>query len=471
MSILQIWIFVALLSGILIKGFMKPKRLLEYPYFMAATFLVFILPQVISLKRFPGMAPLESLTPVMIMTNLCLASCYLGYLIPPSKWIARHGSVPVRIDRLFQVGVIFIFVSIFFSYLISLMTAEETGGSMWTGRATIYLFFSQLVYPGFSIVFLTALTRRSFGAWFFTFLAALNPIITIVFAGRRESAALFVLTIGLTLFFHRRIIPPRLVIASGLVFAMLAIPATAKYRTAVSQEGVVGAKGIDLIGNFSRFLNEESILELRNAAVLIYATEVRENYDYGTAYWDQLVFRFVPAQIFGREFKENLMFEEPKIDEEKEEEVEIGIRSFTPPKGSTLTGMGDSFKQFGYFGCLFFAVVALIFRSLWETALQPNTFFAKLLYIQTSTSAMRSVTHQTVDFFPGLFYNVVFLGLAVLYARIPRKARAMSKGGGTSPPPPLNGTVSATKLEPPAPSTRAPIPLAPAKKRDLSELE
>ena len=84
---------------------------------------------------------------------------------------------------------------------------------------------------------------------------------------------------------------------------------------------------------------------------------------------------------------------------------------------------------------------------------------------------MRAVTHQTVDYFPGLLYNLVFLGMAVLYARIPRKARAMSKGGGTSPPPPLNGTVSATKLEPPAPSTRAPIPLAPAKKRDLSELE
>jgi hypothetical protein len=79
--------------------------------------------------------------------------------------------------------------------------------------------------------------------------------------------------------------------------------------------------------------------------------------------------------------------------------------------------MGDSFQQFGYFGCGFFLLLAVIFRTLWLTSLQPSAFFAQLLYIQTSTSAMRAVTHQTVDYLPGLVYNVIFLGLAVWYAR------------------------------------------------------
>ncbi len=417
MSLLQIWIFVFLTGFLLARGFAVPRRFFEFPYFMAATFVVFIFPQVISLSRFPGATPLESLTPVMIMTNLCLASCYLGYQLRPSRWIVRHGSTPVKLERLFHVGVVFVFVSLFFSYLISRMTAEETGGTMWTGRVTIYHFFSQLAFPAFAICLYTALTKRNFLAWMFTFLAALGPVIAIVLSGRRESAALFVLTIGLTLFFQRRFVPPRALIAIGIVFAMLAIPATAKYRSTVSQEGVGGVRQIDLVGNFQRFLNEESILELRNAAVLIYATRMRGNYDYGTGYWDQLVFRFVPAQLFGKEFKDKLMFNNTTGDAGGEEdETEIGIRSFRRNIGSTVTGMGDSFKQFGYFGCLFFVLLAVIFRSLWETAMQPNTFFAKLLYIQTSTSAMRAVTHQTVDFFPGLFYNLIFLGMAVIYA-------------------------------------------------------
>lgn len=471
MSLLQIWIFVFLAGFLLARGFTVPRRFFEFPYFMAATFVVFIFPQVISLSRFPGATPLESLTPVMIMTNLCLACCYLGYLLRPSRWIVRHGSTPVKLERLFHVGVGFVFVSLFFNFLISRMTAEETGGSMWTGRVTIYHFFSQLVYPGFAICLYTALTKRSSLAWLFTFLAALNPVMSIVLAGRRESAALFVLTIGLTLFFQRRFVPPRALIAIGIVFAMLAIPATTKYRTTVSLEGVGGVRQIDLVGNFKRFLNEESILELRNAAVLIYATRMRGNYDYGTAYWDQLVFRFVPAQLFGKEFKDKLMFEEPVIDEKKEEEVEIGIRSFAAPKGTTLTGMGDAFKQFGYFGCLFFVLLAVIFRSLWETALQPNTFFAKLLYIQTSTSAMRAVTHQTVDFFPGLLYNLIFLGMAVFYARVPRRERALRRGGGAAPPPPPAPASTGGAPEPAATVASQPRRLAPAKKRDLSELE
>lgn len=468
MSALQIWVFVFMAGFILAKGFAKPRRFLEFPYFMAATFVVFIFPQVISLKRFPGSTPLESLTPVMLMTNLCLACCYLGYLLPPNQWIARHGSTPVKLDRLFHAGVIFILVSLFFNFLISRMSVEETGGSTWSGRVTIYHFFSQLVYPGFAISLFTALSRKSPLAWLFAFVAALNPLVAILFSGRRESAALFVLTIGLTYFYHRRWIPPRAVIAIGLAFAMLAIPATSKYRSAVSQEGVGGARKIDLVGNFKRFLNEESVLELRNAAVLIYATKIREDYDFGTAYWDQLVFRFVPAQIFGKEFKDRLMFDETKVDPEKEEAVEIGVRSFSAPKGSTLTGMGDSFKQFGYSGCLFFALLAVIFRSLWETSLQPNTFFAKLLYIQTSTSAMRAVTHQTVDFFPGLLYNLIFLGMAVLYARVPRRSRsgkAPKQQVMTEPSSPV----------PPAASTPPSSPgqayLAPARKRDLSELD
>lgn len=470
MSLIQIWIFVILATSILIKGFVEPRRFFEFPYFMAATFVVFIFPQIISLNRFPGAAPLESLDLVMTMTNLCLASSYFGYLLPSSKWIVRHGSTPVRIERLFHIGVVFVVVSLFFSYLINRMTAEETGGSMWTGRVTIYHFFSQLVYPGFSICLYTALTKRSSIAWVFTFLAALAPIVAIIFSGRRESAALFVLTIGLTLFFQRRIVPPRALVAAGLAFAMLAIPATAKYRSAVSLEGVGSARKVDLFGNFNRFLNEESILELRNAAVLIYVTAQRGNYDFGAAYWDQMVFRFVPAQIVGKELKDKLMFAEPELEEETDQDFEIGIRSFSVAKGSTLTGMGDSFKQFGYFGCLFFALLALIFRSLWETSLQPNAFFAKLLYIQTSTTAMRAVTHQTVDYFPGLFYNVVFLGIAVLYSRTPKKTPSKTTLSPRPPSPSVKPSTVMPEVHVPAPepARRSPVP---PKKKDLSELE
>ena len=83
--------------------------------------------------------------------------------------------------------------------------------------------------------------------------------------------------------------------------------------------------------------------------------------------------------------------------------------------------MGDTYQQFGWFGCLFFVVMAVVFKSLWEAARQPDAMFAKLLYVLSCTSGMRAVTHWTLDFLPGLFYFTIFLGLAMLYAATPRR--------------------------------------------------
>ena len=87
------------------------------------------------------------------------------------------------------------------------------------------------------------------------------------------------------------------------------------------------------------------------------------------------------------------------------------------PSGSTVTGLGDSFMQFGYFGCLVFAGMAYAFKNLWTAANHAEGTGAQILYIQVMTTAMRALTHQTLDFLPGLIYGGVFIGLVVLYAK------------------------------------------------------
>jgi hypothetical protein len=58
----------------------------------------------------------------------------------------------------------------------------------------------------------------------------------------------------------------------------------------------------------------------------------------------------------------------------------------------------------------------VFFRCLWRTAGSSNALFAQLLYMQSCTCAMRALTHWTLDFLPGLLYNLIFIGAAVLYA-------------------------------------------------------
>lgn len=465
-------LFVILLAATLVRGIARPQRFFEYPYFMAGIFAIFILPQAISLRSNPGGVPLESIPMVLLMTLLCLAAGLLGYRLPANRLLARIASTPLRLDRLFHVGAAFILVSLFFTYLISRMSAEETGGSMWSGRVTIYHFFAQLVYPGLTIALFTALSKRDPLAWIAVGIAAIGPLQSIIFSGRREGAAIFILIVAGSLFYHRRFVPPRFAVVGALAFGMLAIPATSAYRSLMETGEVAAIRDIDLVANFERFLEGEAILELRNAAAIVFATKLRGNYQNGSAYWDELVWRFVPAQVFGAEFKNGLMFA-PRLFETKSKQatVDMGLREYRLAVGSTITGMADSFQQFGYFGCLFFALLAVVFRSLWESSLRSGAYFARLLYILSITSAMRAVTHQTVDFLPGFLYHLVFLGMAFVYARERRphvlaaiRSRRQPDAADAATPrsdQAVNGD-DRSNLE---------RPLAPARKRDLADLD
>ena len=399
-----------LLFGVLLNGLARPVRFFEYPYFMATAFTVFILPQAFSLIRFPGGARPQAVEAALLMTLLCAGACVLGYRAPISRWILEHSQIPLDDRRLFHFGVLFTVVGLIFAVLIGRMTEAERGGSSWTGVVTIYLFFSTLAYPGFSICFRRALLHGGSTAWLWAILGAWMPLVSGLIYARREPAILFMITIALTLFYCKGLVVPRWAAVMAIVGATLAIPATTKYRMAIHGEGFQAVRNIDLVENFRRYLAEPSILELRNAAFVIDSTT---SLGLGTAYWDQLVFRFVPAQIFGREFKNGLMFR--TSDERVHQEMKTKAYRIMP--GSTTTGMADSFSEFGYFGALFFAVLAVIFKSLWHASLYRNAIFAQLLYIQISTSAMRAITHQTVDFLPGVVYNLIFIGLAALYAR------------------------------------------------------
>jgi hypothetical protein len=177
---------------------------------------------------------------------------------------------------------------------------------------------------------------------------------------------------------------------------------------------------IDLVDNFSEFINQESVLELRNAAMLIEAARRCGEYEFGAGYWNHLIFRYVPAQLVGESLKQSLMIHRSR----DQLEQELAGMDYVNPSGSTVTAMGDAFQQFGYFGCLFFVVAGMLFRRLWRMAVRPGALFAQLFYMQSCTSAMRAVTHWTLDFLPGLLYNLIFLGGAVFYASTAREPGA-----------------------------------------------
>ena len=412
------WALVVLLSVPMLLVLEKPQRIYQYPYFMGAVFGIFIMPQAISLVRLPGAAPEEAVRNVLLVSCLCLAACFAGYRPWFQVQAGESLPVPAKINesRLLQVGLAFTACGFWFSYFLRHTQVQTTELGGWTGPATIYGFFQQLCYPGFAICLMLMLRRPTATRLVATLCAAIVPVQSILF-GRREPAALFALTIGLALHFQHRIRPSRWLVAGLIGGAMLAIPATATYRRLQLDNDWAGVRQIDLVENFSNFLNEESVLELRNAAMLIESTLRSGEYQFGAGYWNHLVFRYVPAQMLGAQFKESLMIGPSPEGIQRE----LAGMDYYNPVGTTVTGLGDSFQQFGYWGCLFFSGMAIFFHKLWHQASRPEDLFAQLFYMQSSTCAMRALTHWTLDFLPGILYSAIFLGLALAWARRPER--------------------------------------------------
>ncbi len=428
MVILWITVFFSVLVLVMFKVTQIPAKLYEYPFLIAITFVVFAAPQVVSLVRNPGGVSTSAIESVMLMSTLCMLAALIGYSYKPSRLRFPKLSRAVDEQRLLQVGVVYLAMAWFFGTMISGMTAEETGGSTWTGRVTIYHFFTNVIFIALAILFRGALRTNSIFIWCLFAIAVLQPVQAAIFAGRREATAHALVAIGMVLFFEKRIAPSRILFGFLVFFAMLIIPATGHYRSIAADRDWSRLENLDLIENFNDFLNQESILELRNAAVIIDATKNSGAYGWGVLYWDEIIWRFVPAQIVGRDVKNFLMIER----DDKEIAAARIDSNYTISSGSTVTGMGDSFTQFGYFGALFFLVVGWLFRSLWIECKQGNVI-TQLLYIGIFTSAMRAVTHQTVDFLPGLIYQGVFMAIAYFYARKPFNQGSERHASNASP--------------------------------------
>src|ERR1043166_1996526 len=389
----------------------RPRLIYEFPYFMAGTFIAFVLPQAYApYPKEGGGVYLES---TLLMCCLCLAACWFGYLPRAHAGFLQKLNVPVSTSRFLHGGIVLVLVGYYFTYKFGTLPEDDISTSL-TGIGTIYLFFGGLAYPGFAICFYCALKTRSVFAWAMSAVAAWIPFQAAIFYGRREPTALFLISLGMSLFFLRGRQAPRLLVFGAVLGAMLIIPAVGEYRKTAAQDPIEAWNQLDVVQEFNSYFDVNAVSETKNATLLIAATRESGAYEWGAGYWNRLVFRFVPAQFLGESFKNSLMIGHQQRDFGDFFEDVLDYRM---PPGSTVTGLGDAFNQFNYFGCLFFAAMAYLFKNLWVAARQPNGTVAQILYIQTTTSAMRALTHETIDFLPGLIYSALFVALVAFYAR------------------------------------------------------
>lgn len=411
MSELYLYLFFILCGGLFLKTVIEPKLIFEYPYFLAGIFIIFLVPQMIILYNQPYLVPDSNLVPIFSMSLLCLGMGALGYYMAPAIKVGNNLNVPLNLKKLKIVGIVYMVLGYFFLFLINreVGNADEVETQL-SGSVTIYFLFFNVIYIAFPIFLFFSFRQPNVWNISLAVLSALPTLNLIIFAGRREPTALFVLSIALTAFYQKNIKPPRAAIVGIIVFAMLIIPAIGDYREKAEEDPWLALTSLDLQKSFVNYfkIEEDEVLELAVAAHVLDSYGFHGEYTFGASYWNEMVFRYVPGQLLGNDFKESLYIGERAV---------IYRNGYERPPGLTITGLADSFQQFSYFGFIFFFFLAGLFRHLWKMSLTQGNLLVQILYMLCVIQALLSVTHSTVVFFPGIFFSFIALWGAALYAK------------------------------------------------------
>jgi hypothetical protein len=228
------------------------------------------------------------------------------------------------------------------------------------------------------------------------------------------------MVLGVPLFIKYKLKPSRIIVLSFLLIAFLIIPSMGQYRQILKTSSDTSKffsrlfSEMDFKKNLSEFYSNTKSSELANAGFMIDYTYKYGDYKLGLGYWNELVFRFIPAQLLGKEFKNSLRIDESPLASSHDKSA---VHNVIYVLGSTPTGIGDAFTQFDYLGSFFFFFIGLFMRRLWSTIKETESPVLQVLYAVLLIEGVVSLTHGTVFFLPGFLSAFIFLSMALWYAK------------------------------------------------------
>ncbi len=375
----------------------------QFPFWAGVISMGWFFPQAvggyINISRFPG----DAYADAMLFATLCSLALWIGFDLAAKHAPARQGwlGFDFQLRRLYWAGAVLCAFGFFFQMKLWSLPEEMLEASQWSGATVKYLFLASVFKFGFIVLWLLLLNRKK---WLEPkLLVFIVPSLLLLFdaavlRGRRAEIMNLVAYIFVSLWLVRRVALPRWMIISGLAGGLLLVNGIGTYRAIMEDEDLPlsdrlsKAAEADYIAHFQENL-EESGSEFKNYVFYrqIYAEEAL--YDLGGDHWNRLVFNFVPAQIFGRDFKESLMLQ-ALLEADDHRILAQDRYGHMAKTGATSTGYTDAFASFSWLGFLKFLLVGGIMGTLYRYAMQGR-LLGQLLYVYMLGPAMHAITHGT----------------------------------------------------------------------------
>jgi hypothetical protein len=407
----------------LVRILQKPELIYYFPYIMSFGFSIFILPQVyVIYEKKPFF--IDDTVRLFLMTLLCWGMSFVGwYTYKPKSFVFKKSFLKDHNEnKLSLVACLFVVLGIGFNFVtFQIFKTTEFEGQQATGIVTILAFFAQLLFLGTGLCLALWFKNKKTLVQVFAILGVLYCFYIGVLQGRRQQTLYALFVVGVPLFLSFQIKPSRLLVIASLVGAFLLIPSMDQYRRILKKSDDVSqffssvVSEIDYTKNLKdSYINSKSI-ELINAGYRINHAYRSGEYRTGLDYWNYLVFRFIPSQLLGKEFKQSLMvkgsiFSNP---------IKYTKQGYNPNyvTGTTETGIGDAFAQFDYFGCLFFFFLGMFMKRMWFTLTETRSPIVQTFYSILLIDCLIALTHGTSFFLPSFFASFMFMYAASLYSR------------------------------------------------------
>lgn len=301
--------------------------------------------------------------------------------------------------------------------------------SQWSGGGTIIAFFSSirlLVFPLSAFAFFRK-PNVVLGAVF----AANSYIVVQIAFGelRRSDMISLILVLLLVYYFVRGRMPPLSFLAVTGTMAIIMVFSISELR---SIQGIFlgqGGTAFDII--FSGALRDidfgSAIVgsvsfapDVRNGSYIIAYCLQTLDFRFGAELWNDLVWQYVPAQLVGASVKASLLLgERVSI----YDDLSSYLNYFRSP-GSTRTGIGSAFLDWGPMGFVYFFFIGWICGRVFSRA-ATGDLIAQALYIAMVGTVLISFTHSHTYFFTVLpLLLTVAIGLRITQRFVFRRATA-----------------------------------------------
>ncbi len=431
-----ILLLVALLIGL--RGLLEPAGYLHAPTLMGLVFFMWYGPQLLLLAGDP-LVPRDAIISLALMSTLCVLLAVAGWHFAISRQNSRAAALRIPPPRKFSAPnllpavIALTLFSLGTNYLLEQMRPQYEGVTQWTGPIVIVSFFAQLRIPALAASLLLMLRERNAITMA---LAAVNLLICVqvAFVLLRRSEMIDVLVaVAAALWFARRIRVPLAAVISGMVLFAIVVFSIAPLRQAQNKieyetgqtVSIINPRlwgSVDVSATLQR--NAESAHDVRNAAYLVQYMNDTGEYSYGGALWNQFVNQYVPGQLVGSDLKQSLMADTKTIDTE----LLANQYNFFFQVGTTPTGPGAAYRDFGYFGAIYFFIMAYILGLFYWKATRRG-FFWQVTYISMLPFSLTAITHGHERLFINLPIYAAIIWMAYFVAKFARDRMTQQESG------------------------------------------